>query len=306
MLIKEEEGIKIHQFQGETEGPRFTVLGAIHGYEYCGPQALQKLLKYIEEGKVRIKAGSVTIVPVCNPKAYRQKVRFVESNMNRFFYPKTESEIETYEHRLQNILCPYLQETEYLLDIHSYTAKGGPFVYASGDLDSPKNVSYLKALGVPHLFFGWAEAVAASDDVADKRHAMGTTEYTREFGGIGFTVECGNHDNPKAPEYALQATLNALTFLGIAEVDAELQQPELFNEEPFFLVTKGVHMKRAEGKFAKEWKNLDYVSKGTLMGTYEGGEQVLMPEDAYLIMPKEDNPIGAEWFLWGMKEDILK
>ena len=92
-----QENIDIYQIDSGQAGPKLMISGAVHGNEKAGPTALNKLIDLIESGVVTIDKGSLTIVPVCNPKAFEQDVRFVEYNLNRSMYPRAENEIEYYE-----------------------------------------------------------------------------------------------------------------------------------------------------------------------------------------------------------------
>ena len=47
----------------------------------------------------------------------------------------------------------------------------------------------------------------------DPRYGVGTTEYMRSQGGYGVTLECGQHDDPAAPEVAWRAIRNTLAHL---------------------------------------------------------------------------------------------
>ena len=46
-------------------------------------------------------------------------------------------------------------------------------------------------------------------------YGVGTTETMRRFGGIGITLECGQHEDDAAPHVAYQAILNSLAHLGM-------------------------------------------------------------------------------------------
>jgi len=280
-----------------NEGVSFTVLGAVHGNEKCGPEAIRRVIADIDAGRIVIKAGRVSFMPVCNPRAYEQDVRFTERNLNRFMYPKDEP--KHYEDYLDNKICPVLEETDYLLDLHSYTSPGGAFLFV-GDL-SEKSVEFAKCLGVPRFIYGWAEALAANDDVTDKRQAMGTTEYAREQGAVALTLECGNHKHPRGADMGYQAILNALEFLGIAEVNKDLAITDMPDEGRYNIRMKGSFLKMKEGAFTQEWKNMDFVSAGSVIARYEDGEELIMPQDGYIVLPKFDAMIGHEWFFWGVE-----
>ena len=68
-------GISIHQFASLQDGPKLIVLGAVHGNEVCGTLAIRRLIAEIELGSIRIKRGSLTLVPITLKKAVNSLLR---------------------------------------------------------------------------------------------------------------------------------------------------------------------------------------------------------------------------------------
>src|ERR1700743_2723936 len=110
-------------FAGLEPGPKFLVLGAVHGNEKCGTVAIRRVIEDIEAGRLPILKGQVTFVPIANPRAFDLDQRYAERNLNRYLVPMQNP--DCYEAKLGNILCPMLAACDVLLDIHSYTV-GGP------------------------------------------------------------------------------------------------------------------------------------------------------------------------------------
>ena len=113
-------------FTGLHPGAKLIVLGAVHGNETCGTQAIQRVVAEIQGGGIPIHTGSVTFVPITNPLAYAQQQRMGDRNLNRNLYPKTPP--ADYEDHIANWLCPLLAQHEILLDLHSFHTAGEPFV----------------------------------------------------------------------------------------------------------------------------------------------------------------------------------
>src|SRR5689334_11572446 len=111
------DAIERFTFNGPENGPKVLVFGAIHGDEHCGPVAIGKIMERIRAGSLVIQRGAVTFVPVCNPRAYKDKERAHKENLNRIF-KKTEHP-ESYEAELANELCTLVDEHDAMLDIHS-------------------------------------------------------------------------------------------------------------------------------------------------------------------------------------------
>ncbi len=299
-----QEGIDVFRIDSGEAGPRLMFSGGVHGNEKAGPNALQKLIEHIKSGDITINSGVLTIVPVCNPKAFQQNARFVEYNLNRSMYPRAENEIKHYEDNLRNVLCPLLEQTDYLLDLHSCTAKSEPFVILGGDAKDPDNVSFAKSLGVPRILWGWSDAVTQSDDMPDPRHNFGMTEYAREFGARAATIECGDHEHLQGAEIAFQAICNALGHLSLTHVDANLQYPDVFKGDQVAIRFKDVFFKTREGQLSDGWVNMQPVNRGDEISKFNCGEVLLMPYDGYLIMPNKNATIDAEWFYCGVEEKL--
>ncbi len=296
----EDTQLDIHSFEGAAQGPSFTALGAVHGNEKCGTEALMRILKHIEDGDIEIIAGKFTTIPICNPRAYKQDVRFVERNLNRFMSPKENP--EHYEDHLDNVICPVLDQTDFLLDLHSYTSQGEPFVFL-GCLKQ-EDLKFSKALGVPRFIYGWADAMKKSDDVTDKHQAMGTTEYAREQGSVALTMECGTHGYERAVDFAFEAVLNALEYLKIAKVNPDLHITDLPNKNRFNIKMSGMHLKKKDGDFTDNWTNMHPVEAGTVIARYDDGEELIMPKDGYIVLPNRKAPIGHEWFFLGVEDPL--
>src|SRR5580693_3444608 len=122
--------IRSFAYTAEETGPRFLVLGAVHGNETCGTNAILRVMGELDSGKLRLARGHVVFVPVANPRAHESGQRFIERNLNRFFLPVKEP--KAYEAKLNNILCPMVEACDVLLDLHSTTAGGIPFASVEG------------------------------------------------------------------------------------------------------------------------------------------------------------------------------
>ena len=291
--------VKIVTLRALEPGPVFTVLGAVHGNERCGPEAIRRLIDGVDRGEVALTRGTLLLVPVANPRAYEQGVRFVERNLNRQLYPK---DVKThYEDHLDPILCDLLDKTQVLLDLHSYTSQGGPFIFSGGN--DAKELAFAQALGVSDFVTGWSEAFGSSDASSDaKREAQGTTEYARSRGAIAVTLECGHHTNADAADIGHRATLRALVHLDMLDAGcaAALHVPrDALIGPPRYVRMKSVFRREAGASFAKPWQHFDAVAKGEPMAVLASGETIAAPEAGFIVLPKDKAAPGEEWFYFG-------
>lgn len=292
---------EIKQYQSGVPGPHLVVSGAVHGNEKCGAEAIRRVLACIAGGRIAITAGTVSFIPVSNPLAYLQNVRFVDRNLNRSLYPKEKP--QAYEDHVGNVLCDIFRKADALLDLHSFTAPGEAFIFLGPPRKS--EADFARALGIRNFVHGWQDSYKNAP-APDPLTSQGTTEYTRLSGALAVTVECGSHNDPEAVEVAFQTILNALEYLGLATIDPDLfnPRPVAYGPEQAVRMTE-VFYKEEEGRFAKPWRNMSPVKKGELLAIFNSGKQIHAPEDGFVVMPVEHEKIGEEWFHFGVKSDFF-
>ncbi len=296
-------------FTGLAPGARLIVLGAVHGNETCGTQAIRRVVDEIESGQLGIVAGCVTFVPVTNPLAYARQQRMGDRNLNRNLIP-TDTPVE-FEDRIANWLCPLLAQHDALLDLHSFHTTGQPFVMLGpednkGLLEpfarSVEETALALSLGVHRFVDGWLDTYAAgvarrlaagtSSREADVHYGVGTTEFMRAQGGIALTLECGQHDDPAAPEVAWRAIHNALAHLRLCDAPA----PAPVADTEALRLYQVIDRAHAGDAFACDWASFDRVCAGEVVGTRHDGTPVLADSDGYIVFPNPNALPGQEWF----------
>jgi predicted deacylase len=292
---------EIFEIDSGNAGLHLVVTGGVHGNEPCGVLAVQRILQEIEQGIITIEHGKVSFVPVCNPRARAQNIRQTERNLNRMMFPK--SDPKAYEDHLDNVLCPLFDTADVLLDLHSCHSQSPPFIFLGPQ--TQENAEYARVLGVSHYVHGFAEALGDATADIDPKFAMGTTEYTRAQGGMALTLECGSHRDDTAPEVGYQAILRVLRYLGLAQVDQALIREQQNTEQHCIRMTQAF-IKEEEGQFAKELQNFTTVQAGEILATYESGKSIIAPADGYIILPKEHETVGEEWFSFGTASDYFE
>ncbi|WP_176647056.1 succinylglutamate desuccinylase/aspartoacylase family protein [Duganella sp. SG902] len=297
-------------FAGLQSGVRLVVTGAVHGNETCGTQAILRVMQELDSGALLVRRGAVTFVPVTNPLAYAKGERAGERNLNRNLFPN--SNPQDFEDRVANWLCPLLAQHDVLLDLHSFNAASEPFVMVGprnndGPLEPFKHEQQERALarrlGVRRFVDGWLRTYG--DGVQRRmnnsielqtvlRYGMGTTEYMRSTGGYALTLECGQHDDPQAPEVAYRAILNTLAFLGL--IDAPAPEP-IAPEHMEALSMVAVYDKQhADDTFSRDWSSFDPVRQGEEIGRRADGTPVLAEFDGRILFPDSAAGANSEWY----------
>ncbi|WP_269531490.1 succinylglutamate desuccinylase/aspartoacylase family protein [Chitinimonas sp. BJYL2] len=296
-------------------GPRLIVLGAVHGNELAGTKGILRVIEELESGQVALAQGRVTFVPITNPLAYEKQQRAGDRNLNRNLSPT--KDINEFEDQIANWLCPLLAEHEVLLDLHSFQAQGKAFAMI-GPLDNTgplepfshaaKEEALALRLGVDRIVDGWLATYAGGVErrlarlgnnasrkdllLADAKYGVGTTEYMRSQGGWSITLECGQHNDPHAPEVAYRAIRNTLAHLGLV---AEADPAPAREVEALHLFTV-IDKLDAADTFAKPWTSFDAVSAGEVIGTRANGEVVKAECDGRIVFPNAKAGAGEEWF----------
>ncbi len=201
---------------------------------------------------------------------------------------------KVYEDYITNIHCPILREADVLLDIHSYHVGGDPFIF----IEHPygKEVPYAKSLGIEHMVYGFQNSYINTDCiVSDKKlkEGMGTTEYTREFGGFGITLECGQHKDPNSIVVAEESIMKTFKYFNM--IDGELDT----NSSAKIIEIKDVIYKKNNSEFLNDWCNFQSLSKGTKIAKYENEEFDIAEQDSYIVLPRKEAPIDDEWYYIG-------
>ena len=282
--------IKFYTYDSQEPGPRLAVMGAVHGDEVCGTHALRRIMEKIDGGSLKLLKGSLLAIPVANPRAYEQNIRFTEENLNRVYI---ESDVpSSYEHKLAQELMRQLAGCDALVDLHSIHTKGWPFAMHFGFFsDAEENL--IQSLGLPYVVEGWEEAYMASLPALAGEKSQHSATFMHRQGKIAAGVECGEHADPAAVDVAESVILRAMDHLGI--IDAKL---------PPAAVPKRVHMKKvfmkqhAGGVLTQNFTHGQPIKKGDVLATYPDSA-ITAEEDGLILFPRPACPLNEEWFYTG-------
>jgi predicted deacylase len=298
------------QYPGQQQGLRLIFTAAVHGNETCGTKAMLRVVQAIESGALLVRRGSVTFVPVANPLAYAKGERNGDRNLNRNLSPNPNP--QDFEDHVANWLCPLLAQHDVLLDLHSFNAASEPFVMVGprnndGPLEPFKHEEQERALarrlGVRRFVDGWLRTygdgvqrrMSSSAELQTVlRYGMGTTEYMRSVGGYALTLECGQHDDPQAPEVAYRAILNTLAFLGI--IDAPEPEPVAPEQMEALSMVAVYDKQHADDTFSRNWSSFDPVKQGEEICRRADGTPVLAEFDGRILFPDAAAEANSEWY----------
>lgn len=242
-------------------------------------------MKTLLAAGVRPRRGKLTLT-FCNLAAFDRfdphsnpVSRFVDEDMNRIWSADKLAANDTQERRRANAILPWLQEADWLLDLHSMSASAEPLQLSGIER---RNIDLALSLGRPAYI------------IADAGHAAGVR--MRDYGRFGepgdngtrsLLIECGLHGALSSRDVAIDQTARFLAASGAvdrADLPAEWLLPDAPRQRAL-RVTQAVAARSTDFRFAQEWKGLESLPAGTVIG-WNDGEPVTAPyDDCVLIMP---------------------
>ena len=308
--------LTIHQIAGLKPGPKLIVFGAVHGNETCGTVAIRRVAQELEQSTLSVERGTLTLVPVVNPLAYQLKRRHGDRNLNGNMRVTTNS--QDFEDRLSNVICPLLEAHDVLLDLHSFQTPGIPFALIGPHNNRDHLEPFSKAeeeealalhLGVDRFVEGWLETYAqgvrdrqARGAEAHVDYGVGTTETIRRYGGIGITLECGQHDDDEAPQVAYRAIRGTLAHLGMAAAEPRPLPPSQPEVIRLYKVLDRLH---PDDRLCRDWRSFEKITQGDLLALRHYGAEVIADEEGWIVFPHPTAQVDQEWFYLAKKSDRL-
>jgi hypothetical protein len=274
----------IHRFASGRAGPNVLVVALTHGNEICGAIALDRLLK-LGPAPVR---GTLTLA-FANVSAFARfepqnpfASRFVDEDFNRVWTPETlNGPRDSTELRRARELRPFVDEADFLLDIHSMLEPSPP-VMICGPLE--KGIRFAFDVGTPEHI------------VSDTGHANGTR--MRDYGGFGdpgsaknaLLAECGQHWERKAERVAWQTLWRFLKAAGSYDAEVADRYIEPAGPQKLIRVTQAVIANSAAFRFAKPFAGLEVIPRQGDVIAWDGELPVRAPYDnCVLVMPVPNN-----------------
>lgn len=271
-------------FDSGLPGPHVAITAIVHGNEPCGALTLDWLLRR-EVRPVRGKL-SLGFMNVAAHEAFDPDVpdasRWIDEDFNRIWSPAILDDPDrklTEELRRAREVRPWLDTVDLLLDIHSMQSKAQALTIAGL---RAKGRDLARDVGYPDLV------------INDHGHAEGVR--MRDYGGFGdpasprnaMLVECGQHWEAAAEDAAMETAIGFLRATGVVAPDfgadwmAARPAPAPMQ---FLQVSRAVTIETDDFRFAQDWRGLERLPQGTLIG-HDGDTEVRAPHPVtVLVMP---------------------
>jgi succinylglutamate desuccinylase len=246
-----------------------TIMVGVHGNELSWVNAVFEILK-----DIKVISWKIYFI-FANLKALEIWKRQLEKNMNRCFLKQNIG--DTYEdQRVQEIL-PYLQQSDYLLDVHNTlnTWNSIPFL-----------ISEQKNLG---KYFDVDFVISWFDNL----HPGGSDSFMNTIWKIWLCLESGSIYDEKWPEIAKNWILNFLKFTwNISGKIIENNNQECIKFDNIY------KNKTLNFKFVKDFLDFEKVSLWQIIA-YDGEKEIISDRDWFIIFTYLPEKIWDECFcLW--------
>lgn len=309
-MVAEKISRVIGLIEGPHPGPTVVAFGGMHGNEPSGVEALQNVIEDLESKSHLFKGRFLALRG--NINALEQKVRYVDEDMNRIWFPSIiekirstpESQLESNERReiksVLHILDDYLPEqSDYpviFADLHSFSAEGCMFAITAR---KPAHINLFSKLHVP-LIFGIEKTLRGT-----------ALRYYQDRGHVTFALEGGQHQNKitvKNNTAALLAMLDEVGCLDTSELPAIKEHEKYLAEEnkqlPGQVELVYQHMIEAEDDFEMRpgFRNFQMIKKGEWLAT-DQDRKIEAQCDGYLLMPLYQEQGNDGFFIAQEQED---
>jgi len=271
------EFIKI---DGRKRGPTSIILAGIHGDEFCGVKAIEKVLT-----NLRIERGSIWF-GLGNPRALENNIRYTECNLNRMFNSDdilSIKEKRSYEYTRAQFLKKYFVQADALLDIHaSSIPKSKPFAIC--EKNAQAIVEYLP---VDRVVSGF-----------DKVEPGGTDYFMNSIGKIGICLECGYINSQKSIAVAAKGIIAFLKAQGHIIND-------ISHRKQSYIKIYDLYITRSKTfTLFKYFDDFEKLPSGYIIGR-DGNIDVIADRECVILFARSCKKIGEEAFLLGEKKSSL-
>ncbi len=286
------------KFEGLESGPLLICIGAMHGNEPAGVEAIKLMLKMLEVEPITnpsFKFRGTFIGLVGNLEAYNLGKRYVDRDMNRLF---TTTNIERISSSLpQDLLCEENEIKELLeilnpvietnrnrkiifLDLHTTSSKGGIFSIAT---DDPESIDIAVELHAP-VITGMLDGLEGTT-----LHYFNRNIFDLDI--VPVTFESGQHDEELSVNRAIAAITNCMRTIGcVNPEDVENRHDQLLVEYSKNLpkvvrLTQRYDIEETDNFVMQpNYQNFQKIEKGELIASDKNGE-IHASRDGRILMP---------------------
>ncbi|SHG28361.1 succinylglutamate desuccinylase/aspartoacylase family protein [Flagellimonas flava] len=298
--------LPVSVLKGASEGPVFTMVAGVHGYEYPPIMAVQELLREIDLQELK---GTLIVVPIANTASFFTRTPFInpqdKANLNNAFPGKSDGSI-TYKlaHYITEQIIPV---SDVFLDIHGGDACEDliPFVCYYNNVKKPEQTALAQRLSETS---GFNYVVSYPYTITDEEPAKYTFKQAVQDGKTALSIECGKLGNvqQEAVELIKKGVYNMLREMKMYGMGKESSQQDFVSLHQQVYIDSNVN-----GIFYSEFKAGDTVEKGDVVGhtTNVFGkvlEEYKAPKSGVILYKLATPPINIDDTVMCISSKVLK
>ncbi len=260
VYLGSEDSLAVTMIKGKHDGPVFTLVAGVHGFEYPPILAIQDLMKRIQPEKLH---GTLVILPLANEAAFYGRSVFTNpkdgKNLNRVFPGKAGGSItEQIAHWISKEVIPV---SDVFLDIHGGDASEDllPFVCYYNRKDTPDQVALAHRLTKAANFeYNVVYPYTLSPD-APSEYAF---KEAVQQGKTALSIEAGKLGNVQPAMVAMitEGVMNMLATMEMYPFDEKRHVNQKWLKEQVYLKCPST------GIFYSNIKSGDKVAEGQVLG----------------------------------------
>jgi len=252
--------LPISIIKGKTDGPVFTIVAGVHGFEYPPIIATQELMQEIKTEEL---SGAIIFIPIANTASFFTRTPFInpqdKTNLNGAFPGDSTG---TITQRLAYIITDnIIPVSDVFLDIHGGDANEDliPFVCYYDNENRPQKTQLARELSENS---GFEYVVSYPYTITDDEPAKYAFKQAVQDGKTALSIESGKLGNVQAEAVKLIKTgvYNMLATMNMYAMDKRAK-PDIIN-----LDRQAYLRSNEKGIFYSEFRAGDTVKKGELVG----------------------------------------
>lgn len=279
--------------KGKSDGPVFTIIAGVHGYEYPPIVATQALMKEIDGEKLK---GILIVIPIANTASFFTRTPFInpqdQKNLNNAFPGKVNGSItEQIAHFITKNIIPV---SDIFLDIHGGDACEDliPFVCYYNNTKKPDQTALAKKLSENS---GFEFVVSYPYTISDTEPAKYTFKQAVQDGKTALSIECGKLGNVQEENVNLikKGVYNMLATMEMYD-NGSKPHPNIIYRNSQAYINASV-----QGIFYSKYNAGDSVKKDDVVGytTDEFGkilEEYKAPKNGIILYKLATPPINVD------------
>ena len=261
----------VKELIGENWWPTTVIMGWVHWDEPSWVGVVKHFMDTLS-----IQYGKVFLI-LANPQAINNQERYCSFNLNRAF--DTSLSLPQYEQQCVDLLCSYLDQADYLLDLHNTVKNKSPRFLIT---ENPHEYSHV--FDVEYVVSGLT-----------KTHFWSTDEYMERNNKVGLCLECWRTqwDPSDNEQFAKDNTLSFLSHVWHFWENLRTRKKEKKQK-----ILDFSYLYRAQERFIskKKFADFEHIVAGECIG-YDWSKKIVASEDCYILFCEKEASTWEEWFL---------